>query len=304
MKKAVVVFSLLTALVMGGCAGKGGAGTESTGGGGSSVEEGQDRDGTEREETDRDGEDGDDAELPAAQDEEGSTDDDQSSSYDIEKIYPDELMKKIIEGEEMPMVIGYGLGGESGYVTAMSQDTEIISAFIDAFRELSIKSISSDPDNAAYVADGGEDIIFGMEDGSQFDIALDGRQWIHTDSAVYELADTAALSEVCVMMQEIAYMNDAGGITPGDYIVCIRGGVGERTYETYVYEKDEGYKYINVTSTTVSWGSSKWDHVVEKTGTVSTKEEVVEAAKKHGADSFITYPGSFDSHPISDFLGK
>lgn len=303
MKKAVAVITLLTALVMGGCAGKGGAGTESTGGGGSSVEEGQDRDGTEREETDRDGEDGDDAELPAVQDEEGSTDDDQSAAYDIEKIYPDELMKKIIEGEEMPMVIGYGLGGESGYVTAMSQDTEIIGAFIDGLRELSIKSIST-PDQASYVADGGEDIIFGMEDGSQFDIALDGRQWIHTDSAVYELADTAALSEVCAMMQEIAYMNDAGGITPGDYIVCIRGGVGERTKETYVYETEEGYKYINVTSTTVSWGSPKWDHEVEKTGTVSTKEEVVEAAKKHGADSCITYPGSFDAHPISDFLGK
>ena len=89
-----------------------------------------------------------------------------------------------------------------------------------------------------------------------------------------------------------------------DYIAVLRGGVGEKTSETYVYETDKGYKYINVTSTTVSWGSPQWNHEVKKTGTVSSKEEVVEIAKKHGADSCVTYPGSFDPYPIEDFSRK
>ena len=97
-------------------------------------------------------------------------------------------------------------------------------------------------------------------------------------------------------------MNQAGGSVPDDYIAVLRGGVGERTVETYVYEIDGGYKYINVTSTTVSWGAAQWNHVVDKTGTVSDREEVVEIARLHGADSFVTYPGSYDPHPVSDFL--
>ena len=270
MKKAVMIFSIMTVLMIGGCAGEGGLGNDSSAGGRGRLQSAQ-------------------------------SSDDEDGVYDIERIYTDDLMREIVEGDEMPIFVGYGLGGESGYVSAMSDDPEIIDGFIEAFREVKIGSTKHDSTDM-YVADGGEDIVFVMEDGRQFNIAMDGRIWIHTDDVVFELGNTAKLSEMCVMMQEIAYMNESGGNVPDDYIAVIRGGVGEKTVETYVYETDGGYKYINVTSATVSWGSPKWDHVVDNIGTVSTKEEVIEKAKEHGADSCVTFPGESDAHPISDFL--
>ncbi len=290
MKKAVIVLSALTVLVMSACAGKNDTGNESSVRG--------------RMETSQD----DDQNTPdddtVLTEYDGADENVESAVYDIERIYPDDLFKKIIEGDETPVLVGYGLGGESGYVTAESDEAEVINGFIEAFREVTIKSTDHNPESDMYVADGGEDIIFGMEDGRQFHIAMDGRIWIHTDDVVFELDNTGRLSEMCVMMQEIAYMNQAGGNVPDDYIAVLRGGVGEKTSETYVYETDKGYKYINVTSTTVSWGSPQWNHAVEKIGTVSSKEEVVEIAKRHGADSCVTYPGSFDPYPIEDFSRK
>ncbi len=290
MKKAVIVLSALTALVMSACAGKNDTGNESAGR--SRIETSQDDDQNTPD---------DDTVLTEY---DGADENAESSVYDIERIYQDDLFKKIIEGDETPVLVGYGLGGEGGYVTAVSDEAEVINGFIEAFREVTIKSTDHNPESNMYVADGGEDIIFGMEDGRQFNIAMDGRIWIHTDDVVFELDNIGRLSEMCVMMQEIAYMNQAGGNVPDDYIAVLRGGVGEKTSETYVYETDKGYKYINVTSTTVSWGSPQWNHEVKKTGTVSSKEEVVEIAKKHGADSCVTYPGSFDPYPIEDFSRK
>ncbi len=292
MKKTVIVLSILTGLMMSACTGKNDTGNESTGRG--RIESSQD--------DDQDAPDGDGDTVLTEY--EGVDEDNESGVYDIERIYPNDLFMKIIEGDEMPIFVGYGLGGESGYVSAVSDDAEVINGFIEAFREVTIKSTDHNPESHMYVADGGEDIVFEMEDGRQFNIAMDGRIWIHTDDVVFELGNTAMLSDMCVMMQEVAYMNQAGGDVPDGYIAVIRGGVGEKTSETYVYETDKGYKYINVTSTTVSWGSPQWDHEVEKTGTVSSKEEVVEIARKHGADSCVTYPGSFDPCPITDFTGN
>ena len=280
MKKAVIVFSLLTELIMGACAGKDGADLGSAGNERGRIQNAQDID------------------EDYADDEDNET----AGVYDMERIYNNDLFTKILQGEITPMTVLYGLGGEGGYVTAISQEQEIINGFIEAFRDVKICNTSHGSEGEVYVFDGGEDIVFGMEDGSQFNITMDGRRWIHVADVVFELDNTAKLSEMCVMMQEIAYMNQAGGKVPDDYIAVIRGGVGERTVETYVYELDEGYKYINVTSTTVSWGSPQWDHEVNKIGTVSTKEEVLEKAKEHGADNFFTLPGEFDAHPLSEFL--
>ncbi|MCR4586413.1 MAG: hypothetical protein K5686_11900 [Lachnospiraceae bacterium] len=290
MKKAVIFLCVLTVLMMGACAEKNDSVNESRGR--SRIRTSQDNDQDDQDTPDDD----------VLTEYDGADENIESAVYDIEKIYTDDLFKEIIEGDETPVFVGYGLGGESGYVTASSTDPEVINGFIEAFREVTVKSIDHNPESDMYVADGGEDIAFGMEDGRQFNIALDGRIWIHTDAAVFELDNTGRLSEMCVMMQEVAYMNQAGGDVPDDYIAVIRGGAGESSSETYVYETDKGYKYINVTSTSVSWGSPQQDHVIDKTGTAASKKEVVEIAGKHGADSFVTYPGSPDPYPIEDFL--
>ena len=220
--------------------------------------------------------------------------------YDIQTIYNDDALDAILEGRETPIAVLYGQGGEGGYVTSDSDDPEVINGFIEAFRELEIKEVITDPEKMDYVADGGEDIVFGMYDGSQVNISLDGQR-IHTKNAIYVLENKDKLLEACHMMSEVAYMNAFGG--PGDdYIAVICGGVGERTYETYVYDLGKCYEYVNVESTTVSYGATQWNHIVKKCGTVSTKEEVVDKAKAHGADTYVTFPGVSGTHPIDDFL--
>ena len=226
---------------------------------------------------------------------------DGNAAYDIERIYTNRSFVRIIEGEEVPVIVLYGLGGESGYVSAVSQDPDTINDFIEAFRDLRIQSVFSEDEDPGYVADGGEDIIFGMEDGSQVNIALDGRIRIHADGMVFHLENSGKLNEVCLNMQEMAYLNENGG-QPGDgYAAVIHGGVGEKSYETYIYEKDGRYKYINVESTTVSWGAAQWNHEVTKIGLADTKEEVLRIAAKHGADSYVTFPGDNEAHPLSGF---
>ena len=86
------------------------------------------------------------------------------------------------------------------------------------------------------------------------------------------------------------------------YIAILRDGTGEITWETYVYKDKTGYVYVNTTSTTESWGSTKWKTVIDSTGRAASREEIVEIAKEHGSGKFCTFPGDNDPHPIEDFL--
>ena len=94
-----------------------------------------------------------------------------------------------------------------------------------------------------------------------------------------------------------------------DYIAVFHGGVGERTYETYIYKIDNdkhnmGFKYVNVTSTTTSWGSSKWNHKVTKRGTVDFTDDVFKVAEKNHAYSYVTVPKSNETYTIEQFQEK
>lgn len=87
------------------------------------------------------------------------------------------------------------------------------------------------------------------------------------------------------------------------YFAVLHGGMGERTYETYVYRTDDGYQYVNVTSTTVSWGSPQWESKVDKRGRAATREKIVEIAKNHGAGNYVTYPHDRkNTHSIEEFI--
>ena len=106
------------------------------------------------------------------------------------------------------------------------------------------------------------------------------------------------------MVMGMLNVDATGGneIAPGYYAV-LHGGVGERTYETYVYRTDEGYSYVNVISTTVSWGSPQWKHEVKKRGKADSREKIAEIAKKHGASQFMTYAwDTKTAHTIEEFL--
>ncbi len=75
-----------------------------------------------------------------------------------------------------------------------------------------------------------------------------------------------------------------------DWFAVIEGGSGEIIFKTYVYKTDDDkYEYINVTSTTVSYGATEWNDVVSGSGAADTREAVVLAAKEFGSCGFVMF---------------
>ena len=90
------------------------------------------------------------------------------------------------------------------------------------------------------------------------------------------------------------------------YSAVIENGTGEIMHKTYVYETVDGkYSYLNVFSTTVNYGSTKWNNIVKDSGIVDSKEDIVETAKEFGSCGFILYAGdSVTFHTVDEFLGE
>lgn len=91
-------------------------------------------------------------------------------------------------------------------------------------------------------------------------------------------------------------------VEPG-WIAVIQNGSGEINYKTYVYETDDGkYSYINVVSTTISWGSPRWRDVVHGSGIVDTRSDIYEVANEFGSCGYVLYPDDTELHSIYDFI--
>ena len=91
-----------------------------------------------------------------------------------------------------------------------------------------------------------------------------------------------------------------------NYIAVFHGGVGEITYETYIYKinnghANSGFKYVNVTSTTKSWGSSEWDSRITKKGKCQWTDDVFKIAKENNAYSYVTVPDNNKIYSIEEF---
>lgn len=98
-----------------------------------------------------------------------------------------------------------------------------------------------------------------------------------------------------------------GDEIPDGYIAIFHGGVGEVTYQTYIYkinneEANRGFNYINATSTTASWGSSEWNTKITKRGSVDWTDNVFEVAKENNAYSFVTLPNSDKTYSIEEYM--
>lgn len=94
---------------------------------------------------------------------------------------------------------------------------------------------------------------------------------------------------------------------PDNYIAIFHGGSGEITFETYIYKKDNGhansgFDYINVTNTTVSWGSSEWNTKITKRGSVQWTDDVFGVAKENNAYSYVTLPNSNNTYTIEEYM--
>ena len=107
--------------------------------------------------------------------------------------------------------------------------------------------------------------------------------------------------------------------TNGNYFDCVYGylantevhdgwfavledGVGEIMHKTFVYEKEDGtYRYINATSTTVSYGATEWNTVINSFGIAGTRDDVVKAAAEFGSSGFVLRPDDNAIYTIEEF---
>lgn len=83
---------------------------------------------------------------------------------------------------------------------------------------------------------------------------------------------------------------------PQDYLFVFNGGSGEVTYSTYIYKIDNGhsnygFKYINTTNTTKSYGSSEIVQKITKIGNLMWTDEVFTVAKENNAYSYVLVRG-------------
>ena len=95
---------------------------------------------------------------------------------------------------------------------------------------------------------------------------------------------------------------DEGEIEDG-WLCVLEDGAGEFMRKTYVYENADGtYKYINVESTTTSWGASTWNDVVKGSGTADTRDDIVAAAEDFGSCGFVLLPNDYQTvYTIDEF---
>lgn len=112
---------------------------------------------------------------------------------------------------------------------------------------------------------------------------------------------------VCTLMLFIKSSDNE--IIPDGYIAVFHGGVGEQTYQTYIYKIDNGqanrgFKYINVTSTTEFWGSPNWITEINDEGEFDWTDGAFIVAEKHGAYSYVTVPNNDEVYTIEEFQKK
>lgn len=107
------------------------------------------------------------------------------ATCDIETVFDDPVFVQIMEGEIVPVEVRHGLGGEGGYSQDVSQDPEVIKAYIEAFRNMKIKEILTDKDDFNYVSDGINDYIFYLEDGSEVMVSMDLSMYVIKDGKQY-----------------------------------------------------------------------------------------------------------------------
>ena len=221
-------------------------------------------------------------------------------SIDLSEFENDALLLDILEGREVPSLVEYGYGGEAGYSLFASDERAIIEEFIETLRELNVEDCISETEQIHYYADASSDVIFTLPDGRQARLSFDNLEYMYVGNTTYKISRSVRLSNICEIMPYIPYLAE---IEDG-YVAVMHGGVGERTYETYVYKTENGYRYFNVTSTTVSWGATEWSHKVNDYGYTDSKEEIVRRAKAHGADQCVTYGNDTTPYPIEDFLNS
>ncbi|MBR4948436.1 MAG: protease complex subunit PrcB family protein [Clostridiales bacterium] len=156
----------------------------------------------------------------------------------------------------------------------------------------------------------------GEKNTGGYDIQITGIEYDGTEAVIIVEETTPAIDDAVTqaftypccgvsfdtLPKSIRVVNTAGDEFPCFYIrldeteikdgwfAVIEDGAGEIVFKTYVYKTDDDkYEYINVTSTTVSYGAAEWNDVVSGSGAADTREDVILAAKEFGSCGFVMF---------------
>ena len=127
----------------------------------------------------------------------------------------------------------------------------------------------------------------------------------------FKIAIISSILMVLLIILVLVVLNkkNVNNNIPDNYIAIFHGGAGEITYETYIYKIDNGqnnygFKYINVTSTTESWGSTNWTHKITDRGNFDWTSEAFIIAEKNRAYSYVSVPNDSKTYTIEDFASR
>lgn len=164
---------------------------------------------------------------------------------------------------------------------------------------------------------GGYDIqIMSVDyDGSLLTITVEETAPGPTDMVTEAFTYPSCAIELSILPDEIKVVTTAGeelkcldtklsdsAIEDG-WLCVIEEGTGEVMLKTFVYENADGtYKYINVESTTTSWGATTWNDVVRGSGTADTRDDVAAAAEEFGSCGFVLLPNDYQTvYTVEEF---
>lgn len=111
----------------------------------------------------------------------GGTEDkvgDTGAAYDIEYVFPNDTFISVVEGEQIPIEIIVGFGGENGYEQYSTKDTDTINEYIEAFRSVHIKEEIEEQDKMIFVADGIIDYTFVLEGDVKVTLGTDLSEYV------------------------------------------------------------------------------------------------------------------------------
>ena len=105
-------------------------------------------------------------------------DEDTEEKYDIEYVFPDDTFISIVEGEQIPIEIIVGFGGENGYEQYSTKDPDTINEYIEALRSAHIKEEIDEQDKMISVADGIIDYTFVLEGDVKVTLGTDLSEYV------------------------------------------------------------------------------------------------------------------------------
>ncbi len=105
-------------------------------------------------------------------------DEDTEKKYDIEYVFPDDTFISVIEGEQIPIEIIVGFGGENGYEQYSTKEPDTINEYIEAFRSVHIKEEIDEQDRMISVADGIIDYTFVLEGDVKVTLGTDLSEYV------------------------------------------------------------------------------------------------------------------------------